>query len=203
MPLCISSGSSPIQARTVSYLARAGVADPRGFDQLGGLGVGARGDRMGDGLAGHLVIAMPGVRPAVQGRGRARLPPLELDPQQLGEQRVEAVPPALVIQGDKEEVAGRQRGEHRSGVLLLQYRIAQRAGQPSEDRGAQHQRLHRRIMRLEHLRLQEVDHVAARGAQLVHQAVAVGGPPQRERRQGKARPASPPSARGDHPPPRA
>ena len=111
--------------------ARAGVADPRGFDQPGGLGVGARGDRMGDGLAGHLVIAMPGVRPAVQGRGRARLPPLELDPQQLGEQRVEAVPPALVIQGDKEEVAGRQRGEHRSGVLLLQYRIAQRAGQPS------------------------------------------------------------------------
>ena len=38
-------------------------------------------------------------------------------------------------------------------------------------------------MRLEHLGLQEVDQMAARGAQVVHEGVAVGSPPQRQRRQ--------------------
>jgi hypothetical protein len=66
---------------------------------------------------------------------------------------------------------GRQRGEHRSGVLLVQHHIAQGAGQPFEDRGAQHQLLHRRIMCLEHLGLQEIEQMTARGAQLVHQGV--------------------------------
>ena len=73
---------------------------------------------MRDGFAGGPVIAMPGVRPAVQGRGRARLPPLELDPQQLGEQRVEAVS-ALIVEGGKEEVATCQLVEHRRRMLLL------------------------------------------------------------------------------------
>ena len=123
--------------------------------------MGARGDRMLDGLAGHPVIAMPGVGAAVQGRGQARLAPVELDPQQEREEGVEAVPPALMVEGDEEQVAGRQRLEHRSGVLLVQHRIAQRAGRPFQDGGAQHQRLHRRIMRLEHLGLQEVEQMPA------------------------------------------
>ena len=70
----------------------------------------------------------------------------ELDPQQLGEEGMEAVPPALVVEGGKEEVAARQDVEHRFGILLLQHRIAQGSGQPVENRGAEHQRLNRRIM---------------------------------------------------------
>jgi len=45
----------------------------------------------------------------------------------VGVQRVEAVPPALVVERDEEQVAGRQRLEHRPAVLPVQHRIAQRA----------------------------------------------------------------------------
>ena len=58
-----------------------------------------------DGLVGRAVITMPGVGAAVQRRGQARLAPLEFHPQQLGEDRVKAVPPALVVERDEEQVA--------------------------------------------------------------------------------------------------
>ena len=119
----------------------------------------------------------------MQRRGQARLAPLELHPQQLGEQVVEAVPPALVVERDEEQVGPRQRVEHRGRVLLLQHGIAQGAGQPFENRSAEHQRLHRRVVRLEHLGHQEIDHVAVRAAKSAHESVAVGSVPQRERRE--------------------
>ena len=126
---------------------------------------------------------MPAVRAAVQRRGPPRLAPLELHPEQLGEQVVEAVPPALVIQRDQEQVAPRQRVQHRGRALLLQHGIAQGAGQPLENRRAEHQRPRRRVMRLEYLRLQEIDHVTVRAAESAHQRVPVGGVLQRQRGQ--------------------
>ena len=125
------------------------------MDQLGGLGVRPGCYRVPDRLVGRPVITMPGVRAAVQRRGQPRLAPLELHPEQLGEQVVEAVPPALVVERDQEQVAPRQRVEHRGRALLLQHGIAQGAGQPLENRRAEHQRLHRRVMRLEYLRHQD------------------------------------------------
>ena len=85
--------------------ARVGVADPGALYQLGGLGVRPGRYRVPDRLVGRPVITMPGVRAAVQRRGQARLPPLELHPEQPGEQVVEAVPPALVVERDEEQVA--------------------------------------------------------------------------------------------------
>ena len=85
--------------------ARVGVADPGALDQLGGLGVSPGCYRVLDRLVGRPVITMPAVRAAVQRRGQARLAPLELHPEQLREQVVEAVPPALIIERDEEQVA--------------------------------------------------------------------------------------------------
>ena len=163
--------------------ARVGVADPAALDQLGGLGVGPGCYGVLDRLAGRAVVTMPGVRAAVQHRGQARLAPLELHPQQLREQVVEAVPAALVIEPDQEQVGPRQRVEHRGRALLLQHGIAQGTRQPVQNRRAEHQRLHRRVMRVEHFGDQEIDHVPVRAAESAHQSVPVGGVLQRQRRQ--------------------
>ena len=63
---------------------------------------------------------MPGVRAAVQRRGGARLAPLDLDPEQLREQVVEAVPPARAAKSGHESgavggVLQRQRGKGEPG----------------------------------------------------------------------------------------
>ena len=72
------------------------------------------------------------------------------------------------------------RVEHRGRALLLHHGITQRARQPFENRRAEHQRLRRRVMRLEYLRHQEIDHVAVRAAESAHESVAVASVLQRE-----------------------
>ena len=117
--------------------------------------------------------AGPGPCPAHAARAR---------PAAAARTAMEAVPLTLAVEGDEEEVVACQRLEHRRRMLPLQRRITQGPRQPVEDGRAQHQRLHRRIMRLEHLCLQEVDQMAGQDAQFVHEGAGVGSPPQRERR---------------------
>ena len=124
---------------------------------------------------------MPGVRAAVQRRGQAGRAPLAFHPEQLGEEVVKAVPPALIVERDQEQVAARQRAEPRRRALLLHHGIAKGAGQPFENRRAEHQLLRRRVMRLEYLRHQEIHHVTVRAAKSAHESVPVSSVPQRER----------------------
>lgn len=137
-----------------------------------------------DRLFGGPVIAMPGVRATVQGRDNTGRTPSELPPQQLGEERVKTVPAALIAERDQEKIGARKLVKHHGRVLLLQHRIAQRTAQPAEDRRTQHQRLRRRVVSLQHLRLKEIVHMAARGgAEPGHEVMTVRVPAQRQCRQ--------------------
>ena len=156
------------------------VVDPDGGDQLGRLGERAGFERMVDRLVGRPVIAMPLVGPAVELRRTARLAVLELDLQQLREEVMEAVPLAPVVERDEEQVAARERVEPFGSAPLLVHRVAQRTAQPIKDRSAEHQRLLRRIVRLEHLLHEEIDHGPARGAEAAHEGVLVVDSAERE-----------------------
>ena len=156
------------------------VVDPDGGDQLGRLRERAGFERMVDRLVGRPVIAMPLVGPAVELRREARLAVLELDQQQLREEVMEAVPLAPVVERDEEEVAARERVEPFGSAPLLVHRVAQRTAQPIKDRSAEHQRLLRGIVRLEHLFHEEIDHRPARGAEAAHEGVLVVDSAERE-----------------------
>src|SRR6185312_9963846 len=77
--------------------ARIDVPEPGFGDQLTGLGMETPVERVFDRLFVGAVVAMPGKRPQVERGGQTRVAVLELDPQQLGEEMVEAVPLAPVV----------------------------------------------------------------------------------------------------------
>ena len=183
---------SPEPAQHGAVPAVVPVLAPGCFDQSGRRGVLTGFDRMIDRLFGGPVIAMPGVRATVQGRDDTGRTPSELPEQQLGEERVKTVPAALIVEPeaarevardverDQEKIGARKLVKHHGRVLLLQHRIAQRPEQPAEDRRTQHQRLRRRVVSLQHLRLKEIVHIAARGgAEPGHEVMTVRVPAQR------------------------
>ena len=91
-----------------------------------------------------LVIAlrfMPGRRPSVQHRDVARLEHHQPRPQDLGEQRVIAVPATLVVEGHDEQVGALQLLQSRLTIRPARHRIAERSAQAIEDGGAQEELL--------------------------------------------------------------
>ena len=100
---------------------------------------------------------MPGECATVERRREAWLAVLEFDAQQLREQVVEAVPLALIVERQEKQIRPRERGQPLVGPFLFDHRVAQRAGQPFEDRGTQHEGLRLWIVCFEHLVDEEVD----------------------------------------------
>src|SRR6476620_9383063 len=107
------------------------------------------------------VVAVPGECPAVKRGGEAGLAVLELDAQQLREEMVEAVPLAAVVERHYEEVRARELVEERAGALLLEHGIAEATAHALEDRRAEHERLHRGVVCLQHVADEEIDPVTA------------------------------------------
>jgi hypothetical protein len=79
----------------------------------------------------------------------------ELERRELGEQRVDAVPPALPQPGD-EEVGALQRPEHRGRIRAPEHRVAERRGEAAEDRDAQEEAADVVVERTQHLLAQEI-----------------------------------------------
>ena len=73
-------------------------------------------------------------RPELELRPEARLAPLELVLEHRPEERVVAVPLALVVERDEEQVGPLDRAEHRRRAAPADDRVAQRGAQPVEDR---------------------------------------------------------------------
>ena len=95
----------------------------------------------------------PGGRHPLQSCGRARLPLLQASAKQIGKQVVIAVPLALIVHRQQEQVGRFQMLEHLLGLplnpcrrrlicssTLCEDRIAERAAQALENRGLQHER---------------------------------------------------------------
>ena len=116
-----------------------------------------------------------------------RLAPLQLGPEELREQVVEAVPAAVVVEREQEEVRARERVQRRRGALGVQDGVAERRAEPLEHRGAQHERLQLRRVGGQDLGGEEVDDVGARAVERGHQRVPVPGRRQRERGEVDAR----------------
>jgi hypothetical protein len=75
-----------------------------GGDQRAGVGELPRRGGVVDGLLDLAATDVPGRGPAVQGRDQRRFAVAELQAQQLAEQLVVAVPPAVVVQRHQEQV---------------------------------------------------------------------------------------------------
>ena len=105
--------------------------DPVGVP--GGLGVVDRGFRQPVGLA-------PGSRPGVQLRDQVGLTPVQFRAQQLVEQVVVAVPPALAVKGDQQQVGLLQPGKDIAGSGGAQDRVTQRPGHAVQHRRAGQER---------------------------------------------------------------
>ena len=126
-------------------------------------------------------------RPGVELRHHLRLPPQQLGVQQLTEQVVVAVPLAPAVERDHQQVAALQPIEHAAGSLAAHGHVAERTGQPVEDRRAGQERDVGPRHPVEELRAQVV----------AHEAVVAGGPCSRRSRPGcrRSSPVPPGTAR--------
>ena len=116
----------------------------------------------------------------MQQRDQVRLAPGQLQAQQLGEQVVVAVPVAVVVEGDQEQVGLLQLGQQLGRPLGLQHRVAQRPRQPLQDRGADHEAAQRLGLAGQDLGAQVVDDVAVAGLEAGDERARVGLAPQRQ-----------------------
>jgi hypothetical protein len=119
----------------------------------GGAGVT---DRLID-LAGRLV---PGRGPPMQHRDQGRLAGAKLQPQQVGEQLMVAIPLAAVVQRHHKQVRRLQLAQQRGRPSGLEHGVAQRTGQPLQHRGPQQEPPQLRWLALQHLDDQIVGHMA-------------------------------------------
>ena len=107
-----------------------------GGDELGRRALVAGGDGMADGLGDLPLTSQPRRRAPVQLGRRPGLLDLQPRAQEVGEQRVVAVPAPVAVERDDEQVAAIELGEADAGPLAADHRVAQRPGHALEDRGA-------------------------------------------------------------------
>ena len=122
-PFSSSRGNRSSQVSTVECRPAFTESRPCGCDHLAGVRERAGLDRVMDRLVHRAVIAMPGKGPAVKRRREAGLAVLELDPQELGEEMVEAVPLAEIVERQEEQVRSRERGQPPVGAFLFDHRV--------------------------------------------------------------------------------
>ena len=73
---------------------------------------------MADGVGRQIVLLEPLARPPMEFGHPIGLRLLQVRPENFGEEVVIAIPPALIIERDDEEVAALQRFQHRFAVWL-------------------------------------------------------------------------------------
>ena len=92
------------------------------------------GQGVPDRLLGQIVALVPLAGALVQQRHLVGLLAEHPRPQHVGEQVVVAVPLAPVVQGDEEQVGALEGREHLAAVVAAGDGVAQRPGEPVEDR---------------------------------------------------------------------
>ncbi len=110
----------------------------------------------------------------------------QLDPQQLGEELVVAVPAVPALHRDHEGARPLQLGQHRLAVVAAGERVRQLAVEPVQDRGAQQHRPDRRRLARQHLAGQVVGDAALVAGEFGDEAAGVGVIAERQRRQPQA-----------------
>ena len=125
--------ASSQRAAVASWRVRR--SEPRlQLDQVGRPLDVARGERVPDRLRGLAVRLPPGARTAMELGHVVGMLVEQPGPEQVGEQVVIAVPAAPVVERDEEQVGPLERLEHRRPAGPAGDRVAQRAGEPVEDR---------------------------------------------------------------------
>ena len=120
-------------------------------------------------LRGHRVLLEPAARAQVRRPHRRQALGALLQPQEILEQVVVAVPDLFAIQPDDEEVGPLERLDHLVGILAAGDRIAQRRAELVQQRGVLQERAHRRGLPRDDI-LQEVIGEAAAGSFREHRS---------------------------------
>jgi hypothetical protein len=121
---------------------------------------------MPHGIVDQPTAREPGGGPPVQPGHPLGAPLLPLaHPQQVGEQAVVAVPAALPVQGNQEQVGPLEVLEQLLAVRAAGDRVAERAAQALEDRGVEQETPHVRRLPLQDLPGQVVENVAVVAAE--------------------------------------
>ena len=110
------------------------------LDEVGGVLVVAARDRMPYGIAQQPVVGEPSAGRGVQLGDPVGMPGGQTGTQCVGEEVVVAVPPALVVERDDEEVLALEGLEHRLTVGPAGQRVAETAGQLVEHGGVEQER---------------------------------------------------------------
>ena len=97
-------------------------------DQPGRQLLVARRDRVFEGRLGHPLLRMPAGRSPPQLGGRDPVPALELRPEEVAEQVMEAVPGPLRVERDEEQVAPLDPIEVAATVVAIQHVVTERPG---------------------------------------------------------------------------
>jgi hypothetical protein len=139
--------------------------DPVRRDGLGGSADVACGDVVAHRVRDQSLLEVPLGRPAVQFGGVA---PTELQAQEVGEEVVVAVPLALAVERDEEEVRALDAPQHLGRVVAPGDGVAQRRAQPIQDARAQQELPHVRRLPVEHLVGEVVDDVAVVAGEARH-----------------------------------
>ena len=120
----------------------------------------------------------------------------QLDPEQLGQQAVVAVPLAPLVERRDEHVGPLDLGESRGRFRPVGQRVGERSADGVHDGRREHEVEGLRVERIEDLLHQVVEDVAVRCAERLDERTAVRSSAASRGRRGRARPASPRSARG-------
>ena len=137
---------------------------PAAFDQPRGPVRVAPRQRMADRLV-HLALPLvPVRRPQMQGGNEIRLPPVQVTAEHLGEEMVVAIPAALFVERDEEQVGLLGVLQQGLSVVLTRHGVAQLRAQVIQQAGVQQEALHS-------LRLGRQDLL---GQVVQHEAVAPG-----------------------------
>jgi hypothetical protein len=148
-------------------------------DELRRGGEVVAGDRVPDRLGDRALARPPGRRAPVQpwdARGRV---PLQLAAE-LSEQRVVAVPPAAIVERDREEVAPLELGEPLGRAGLARDHVAEVGAQAVQDRGPDEEAAQLRRDPVEDLAAEVVDDVAVVPGERGEERGALGASAQRE-----------------------
>lgn len=123
----------------------------RRLDEVGGSSGVAAADCVPDGVFQQVVVGIPTSGDAVQTRSPIGCLGSESGAQSVREQMVVAVPLPLVVERDEEHVVPVQLFEHLMPVRPSGERIAERTGEPVQDRGGEQELTHVLRQAAEHL----------------------------------------------------
>ena len=147
-----SSGSAASQSRRVRSWRRRRRSASASSTRSAACSCVAAGERVPDGVGQQAVLGVPvGWPRACSSPTRSACSGGQPGAQRVGEEVVVAVPPALVVERDDEQVLALEGLEHRLTVGAAGQRVAEAAGQLVEHGGVEQERAHLVRLAVQHL----------------------------------------------------